>query len=193
MPFLNRLLFIGSGIICHNCHTRDIEKMGGIVHHASWFVGLFLIGSIAISGIPPLNGFMSEFLIFKGFFNAAAALGNYFPLLMLLLTVGLAFVGGLALVCFTKINSIMFLGTERSSLPSLRVSRSEYTALGILAFLCILFGVYPQGPLGIISSVIPFNHTGMMIRPYADVYTLGISYCNMCRRAVDNYLRDFVE
>ena len=98
------LLFLGSGVICNNCHTRDIEKMGGIVHHASWFVALFLIGSIAISGIPPLNGFMSEFLIYKGFFNASASLGNYFPLLMLLLAVGLAFVGGLALVCFTKIN-----------------------------------------------------------------------------------------
>ena len=160
------LLFLGSGVICHNCQTRDIEKMGGIVHHASWFVGLFLIGSIAISGIPPLNGFMSEFLIYKGFFNAAAALGNYFPLLMILLAVGLAFVGGLALVCFTKINSIMFLGTERSSLQSFKVSRTEYTALGMLASLCILFGVYPQSLLGIIYSVITFNHAGIIIRPY---------------------------
>jgi formate hydrogenlyase subunit 3/multisubunit Na+/H+ antiporter MnhD subunit len=160
------LLFLGSGVICHNCHTRDIEKMGGIVHHASWFVGLFLIGSIAISGIPPFNGFMSEFLIYKGFFNAAAALGNYFPLLMLLLSVGLAFVGGLALVCFTKINSIMFLGTERSSLQSFKVSSTEYTALGMLASLCILFGIYPQSVLGIISSVITFNHAGIIIQPY---------------------------
>jgi hydrogenase-4 component B len=160
------LLFLGSGVICQNFHTRDIEKMGGIVHHASWFVGLFLIGSIAISGIPPLNGFMSEFLIFKGFFNAAATLGNYFPLLMLLLAVGLAFVGGLALVCFTKINSIMFLGTERSDLPSFTVSPTEYASLGILAFLCILFGIYPQSLLGIIYSVITFNHAGIIIRPY---------------------------
>lgn len=160
------LLFLGSGVICNNCHTRDIEKMGGIVHHASWFVALFLIGSIAISGIPPLNGFMSEFLIYKGFFNASASLGNYFPLLMLLLAVGLAFVGGLALVCFTKINSIMFLGTERSKLQSFIVSRSEYTALGILASLCILFGIYPQSLLGIISSVITFNHAGIILQPY---------------------------
>ncbi len=160
------LLFLGSGVICHNYQTRDIEKMGGIVHRASWFVGLFLIGSIAISGIPPLNGFMSEFLIFKGFFNAAAALGKYYPLLMLLLAVGLALVGGLALACFTKINSIMFLGTERSPLQSFKVSKTEYTALGMLAFLCILFGILPQSVLGIISSVITFNHNGMTIHPY---------------------------
>lgn len=160
------LLFLGSGIISHNFHTRNIEKMGGIVHHASWFVGLFLIGSIAISGIPPLNGFMSEFLIFKGFFNAATKLGNYFSLLMLLLTVGLAFVGGLALVCFTKINSIMFLGTERSDLRSFPVSRTEYIALGLLASLCVVFGIFPQSVLGIIYSVISFNHAGTIIQPY---------------------------
>jgi hydrogenase-4 component B len=160
------LLFLGSGVICNNYQTRNIEKMGGIVHRAPWFVGLFLIGSIAISGIPPLNGFMSEFLIFKGFFNAAASLGNYFPLLMLLLAVGLAFVGGLALVCFTKINSIMFLGTERSSLQSFKVSGSEYTALGILSSLCILFGLFPQSVLKIISSVISFSHNGTIIHPY---------------------------
>jgi hydrogenase-4 component B len=160
------LLFLGSGVICNNFQTRDIEKMGGIVHRTPWFVGLFLIGSIAISGIPPLNGFMSEFIIFKGFFNAAAALGNYFPLLMLLLAVGLAFVGGLALVCFTKINSIMFLGTERSSLQSFKVSRTEYAALWILSSLCILFGIFPQSVLKIISSVITFSHNGAIIHPY---------------------------
>jgi hydrogenase-4 component B len=161
------LLFLGSGVICQNYQTRDIEKMGGIVHHASWFVGLFLIGSIAISGIPPLNGFMSEFMIFKGFFNAATALGKYFPLLMLLLAVGLAFVGGLALACFTKINSIMFLGTNRSSQQSFKVSRTEYSALGMLALLCIFFGVYPRSVLGIISSVLTFKQSGMIIQPYA--------------------------
>ncbi|MBN1398833.1 MAG: hypothetical protein JXA06_12445 [Bacteroidetes bacterium] len=161
------LLFLGSGVICHNYKTRNIEKMGGIVHHAPWFVGFFLIGSIAISGIPPLNGFMSEFLIFKGFFNGAAALGEYYPLLMLLMTAGLAFVGGLALMCFTKINSIMFLGTERSRLDSFKVSRTDHTAMGILAFLCIFFGIFPQSILGIISSAVTLSRNELDMHPYA--------------------------
>jgi len=161
------LLFLGSGIIYHNYHTRDTEKMGGIVHHAPWFVTLFLIGSVAISGIPPLNGFMSEFLIYKGFFESASTLKSYFPLFMLLMAVGLAFVGGLALACFTKINSVMFLGTERKGNHSFKVSLTEYFALGILAALCILFGVYPQSILGIISSVITFNNWGIHIQPYS--------------------------
>jgi hydrogenase-4 component B len=168
------LLFLGSGVICHHSHTRNIEKMGGIVHHAPWFVALFLIGSIAISGIPPLNGFMSEFMIFKGFFSAAGALGNYFPLLMLLLAVGLAFVGGLALACFTKIIGIVFLGTERNGHKPMKVFRLEYTAMGMLALLCILFGVYPQSVLGIISSIVTFKHNGILIQPSSLITHWGI-------------------
>jgi len=171
------LLFLGTGTIYQNYHTRDIELMGGIVHRAPIFVALFLIGSIAISGIPPLNGFMSEFLVYKGFFETASLFGNYFPFFMLFMTVGLAFVGGLALACFTKINSVMFLGTERKGNHPFKVAATDYTALGLLAFLCILFGVYPQAILGTITSVITFNRWGIHIQPYSmfaqwDVITL---------------------
>jgi formate hydrogenlyase subunit 3/multisubunit Na+/H+ antiporter MnhD subunit len=160
------LLFLGSGVVYQNIHTRDIEKMGGIIHRAPWFVALFLIGSIAICGIPPLNGFMSEFMIYRGFFESASVLGKYFPLFMLLMAVGLAFVGGLALACFTKINAVMFLGTERTHYDSFTVRPIDYVSLGFLATLCIVFGMYPQSVLGIISTVITFNHWGIPIRPY---------------------------
>ena len=160
------LLFLGSGVIYQNFHSRNIDDMGGIVHRAPWFVALFLIGSVAISGIPPLNGFMSEFLIYKGFFESASILGKYFPLFMLLMSVGLAFVGGLALAGFTKINGVMFLGSIRTDHRTFIVKKTDYFALGFLASICILFGVYPQIILGIISSVITFNHWGVAIQPY---------------------------
>ncbi len=160
------LLFFGAGIIVQNFGTRDIEHMGGIVHRAPWFTALFLIGTLAISGLPPLNGFMSEFLIFKGFFESASALGKYFPLFMLVMAVGLAFVGGLALACFTKIDSVMFLGTERGMLGAFMVTAADYAALGIPALLCILFGIYPQPVLGIITSVIANNRWGIALQPY---------------------------
>lgn len=163
------LLFFGAGIVAHNFGTRDIEHMGGIVHRAPWFTVLFLIGTLAISGLPPLNGFISEFLIFKGFFESASVLGTYYPLFMLVMAVGLAFVGGLALACFTKIDSVMFLGTERSELGAFTVSASDYAALGFLAMLCILFGMYPQSVLWIITSVIANNHWGIALQPYTIV------------------------
>jgi hydrogenase-4 component B len=168
------LLFLGSGVIYQNFHTRDIDRLGGIVHRAPWFAALFLVGSVAICGIPPLNGFMSEFLIYKGFLESASILGKYFPLFMLLMSVGLAFVGGLALAGFTKINGIMFLGTARTHHTTFKVAFTDYLALGILSVLCIIFGVYPQSLLGIISSVITFNHWGVVLQPYTMFAQWGV-------------------
>jgi len=150
------LLFIGSGVIYKNLGTRNIELMGGIVHRGKYFVMLFLIGSIAISGIPPFNGFISEFIIYNGFFTTAKELKNYYPLLMLISAVGLAFVGGLAVACFTKINSIMFLGSERKEVKHFHVSIYEYLSLGIFASLCVVIGFYPQPFIGIVNKVL--NH-----------------------------------
>ncbi|MEI6420908.1 MAG: proton-conducting transporter membrane subunit [Lentisphaerota bacterium] len=148
------LLFIGSGVIYQNLGTRNIELMGGIAHHGKFFAILFLIGSVAISGIPPLNGFISEFIIFNGFFVTARELKNYYPLLMLVSTVGLAFVGGLAVACFTKINSIMFLGSERKEIRHFHVSFYDYLSLGIFAFICSAIGFYPQPFVRVIDSVL---------------------------------------
>jgi len=150
------LLFIGSGVIYKNLGTRNIELMGGIVHRGKYFVMLFLIGSIAISGIPPFNGFISEFIIYNGFFTTAKELKNYYPLLMLISAVGLAFVGGLAVACFTKINSIMFLGSERKEVKHFHVSIYEYLSLGIFALLCVVIGFFPQPFIGIVNKVL--NH-----------------------------------
>ncbi len=147
------LLFIGSGVIYQNLGTRNIELMGGIVHRGTFFAIFFMIGSVAISGIPPLNGFVSEFIIFTGFFTTASELKNYYPLLMLISTVGLAFVGGLAVACFTKINSIMFLGSERKVIKHFHISLYDYLSLGIFALLCVVIGFYPQPFIRVINNV----------------------------------------
>ncbi len=148
------LLFIGSGVIYQNLGTRNIELMGGIARRGRFFAILFLVGSVAISGIPPLNGFISEFIIFNGFFTTARELKNYYPLLMLVSTVGLAFVGGLAVACFTKINSIMFLGDERKEIKHFHISVYDYLSLGIFAMLCAAIGFYPQPFVRVINDVL---------------------------------------
>jgi formate hydrogenlyase subunit 3/multisubunit Na+/H+ antiporter MnhD subunit len=148
------LLFIGSGVVYQNLGTRNIEQMGGLVKYGKYFVLLFLIGSVAISGIPPLNGFISEFIIYNGFFTASKEIGYFYPLIMLISAVCLAFVGGLAVACFTKINSIMFLGTERKVVKKFHISNFEYLSMGIFAALCIIIGFYPQPFIGIVNSVL---------------------------------------
>lgn len=146
-------LFIGSGIIYQNLHTRNIEKMGGIVHYAPWLTVFFLIGSVAISGIPPLNGFISEFIIYNGLFQSGS-LAPYYTIFMLLVTVGLALVGGLAAACFTKVNSIMFLGAQRSDFKKFSVSAADYFAIGIPAVLCVAIGLYPMPAVRLVSGVV---------------------------------------
>ena len=146
------LLFMGSGVINNNLGTRNIERMGGIVHSAGFFVFLFLTGSVAISGIPPLNGFVSEFIIFNSFFTTARELAGYYPLFMLVSAVGLAFVGGLAVACFTKINAIMFLGSERGGAKPFHVSVWEYISLGMLALMCVIIGFCPKPFIGAVNN-----------------------------------------
>jgi hydrogenase-4 component B len=148
------LLFIGSGVIVHNTGTRIIEEMGGIIHSAKYFALLFLTGSVAISGLPPLNGFISEFILYNGFFLAASDLQHYYPLTMLLVAVGLAFVGGLAVACFTKLNAIVFLGSKRKPTGAFTVTFYEYAALGILAALCAAIGVFPLPVVEIVNGVV---------------------------------------
>jgi len=109
---------------------------------------------VAICGIPPLNGFISEFIIYNGFFTTAKELKNYYPLMMLLAVVGLALVGGLATACFTKVNSIMFLGSERRKVEKFTVSVYEYLSMGMLASFCVIIGFYPQPFLAVISNVL---------------------------------------
>jgi formate hydrogenlyase subunit 3/multisubunit Na+/H+ antiporter MnhD subunit len=174
------LLFIGSGVIYQNLGTRNIELMGGIVHKSKYFVILFLIGSVAICGIPPLNGFISEFIIYNGFFTTAKVLKGNYPLFMLITSVGLAFVGGLAVACFTKINSIMFLGSERKEIKQFNVSFYDYLSLGIFASLCIVIGFYPMPFIGIVNKVlsngfVPANSTSKLL----DINWINISLISL--------------
>lgn len=71
--------------------------------------------------------------------------------------VGLAFVGGLAVACFTKVNSIMFLGSERKEVKHFHTSVYDYISLGIFALLCVVIGFYPQPFVGIVNKVIVSN------------------------------------
>lgn len=158
------LLFIGSGVIYQNLGTRNIEEMGGIVHRAKYLSIFFLIGSIAISGLPPFNGFISEFIIYVGFFKTANELKNYYPILMLLFAVGLALVGGLAVACFTKVNSIIFLGTARKEIKKFVINIYDYISLGLLSSLCIIIGFFPTPFVYLIGKIIKYDFVNYSYR-----------------------------
>jgi hydrogenase-4 component B len=147
------LLFFGAGNVYSIAHSSDIERMGGLARVIPLTAIAFLVGAISICGLPPLNGFVSEFLIYKGFFRASDLLPGYSPIALLFAIVGLAFMGGLAVACFTKLYGIVFLGQSRSGLAPARQREprlSSFTLLS-LAGLCAVFGVFPAVGLHLIG------------------------------------------
>ncbi len=108
------LLFFSAGSVYKATHTRNIEQLGGLMKNMPWTSGLFLIGSLAICGLPPFNGFISEYLLYLGMFKSLSAASLYQSILLLSMIVGLSLIGGLALFCFTKAFGITFLGSPRS-------------------------------------------------------------------------------
>ena len=108
------LLFYTAGSVYKQTHTRNIEQLGGLIKKMPKTALFFLLGALAISGLPPFNGFISEFLIYSGMFNSLQAGSLSIDIILLFSFSGLAIIGGLAIFCFTKVFSIIFLGTGRS-------------------------------------------------------------------------------
>jgi hydrogenase-4 component B len=108
------LLFYSAGSIYSQSHTLFIEHLGGLVKRMPKTAFFFLIGALAICGLPPFNGFVSEFLIFTGLFSSLHQAGFWEILLIMSGVMGLVIIGGLAVFCFTKVFSIVFLGNPRS-------------------------------------------------------------------------------
>lgn len=107
------LLFFSAGSIYQQTHTRNIEKLGGLIKKMPQTAILFLIGALAIGGLPPLNGFISEFVIYSGLIRSLA-ISNISQLILLILSIaGLAMVGGMSALTFTKTFGAIFTGTPR--------------------------------------------------------------------------------
>lgn len=148
------LLFLSAGTLYHHYHHRNIEQMGGLMKMSPVFGSVMLIGSLAICGLPPLNGFASEFIIFSSIFEASHALQAYFPFFMLIGAVVLALVGGLALVGFTKVFSLIFLGSPKTTpQKGLQLSLYELVALSVLTMFVIVLGLFPQSLFTITETI----------------------------------------
>jgi hydrogenase-4 component B len=145
------LLFYGAGSVVHATGTRDMNLMGGLQKRMPQTAVTFAIGAAAICGLPPLNGFIGEFLIYLGAFGVIAktdALSG--PVAGgLIALASLALIGGLAAVCFTKVFGSVFLGEPRSddAVHGHEAPRPMLFAMTTSAALCILLGL--AGPLAV--------------------------------------------
>ena len=137
------LLFLAGGSVVHATGTRNLERMGGLAKAMPWTSAAFLTGSWAICGLPPLNGFVSEWFIYLGAFRAMA--GARWPWSVGVLA-ALALIGALALACFAKAYGTAFLGTPRTPAAAAahEAPRMMLLPMAVLAGACVLIGVFPM-------------------------------------------------
>lgn len=160
------LLFYSTGNVLQAAHTVNIESLGGIIKRMPKTSVLFLIAAVAICGLPPLNGFVSEFLIFGGLYNWLYSASLISLMTMVFALGGLVFIGGLALFCFTKAFSIAFLGTLRSNLPD-ELHETGFWQLFpmyLTVTLMIIIGMFPSAfiralehPVSLFTHDVIFN------------------------------------
>ncbi len=141
------LLFLSAGSVYTKAHTRNVELLGGLIKKMPYTAVLFLIGSVAICGLPPFNGFISEFLVYFGMMKGLS-IHSFFAFIALIFAIaGLALVGTMAILCFTKAFSIIFLGLPRSEHAQNVSSDTDLSMtlpMCFLALLTLVIGLFPQ-------------------------------------------------
>lgn len=139
------LLFFGAGAVLTATGERDMERLGGLIRRMPYTSFTFLVGCVAISALPPLNGFVSEWLTFQAILQSPDL--PQWGLKLIVPAVGglLALSAALAAACFVKAFGITFLGRPRSSAAesAREVDRFSLTAMFVLAGLCLLAGILP--------------------------------------------------
>ncbi|MCX6304023.1 MAG: proton-conducting transporter membrane subunit [Bacteroidetes bacterium] len=193
------LLFYCAGSVYKATHTRNIEQLGGLIHRMPRTAALFLFGSMAICAMPPLNGFISEILIYYGLFAGMQASTVFQTMSMMMSIIALALIGGLALFGFSKAFGLTFLGSSRSEIhvdvnavspamlfPKLLIA-SVILLIGLapVLFLLPLFGMIgAQFQLNPEPIVLPLVHTLSKMSLMGIIFILVVVAMMILRKAV---------
>lgn len=150
------LLFLGAGSLLYATQTRNMEEYGGLLRRMPWTGACFLIGAVSISGLPPTNGFVSEWLVFQSLFLSFQLPTVFLKLMLPIAAAILALTGVLALVCFTKAFGIAFLAQPRSTHArhAEEVPAPMRIGMGILATLCVALGIAPMAVVPLLDRVV---------------------------------------
>lgn len=150
------LLFLSAGSVVQATGTKNIEDMGGLVNRMPWTASMFLVGAVSISAIPPLNGFVSELMIFEAFLKIGVLSSSILKVALFLSLSLFAMTSALAAACFVKAFGTVFLALPRSK-KSAAVNEAPFPMLvgqAILAFLCIGLGVFSFQIFNVVGRVV---------------------------------------
>lgn len=184
------LLFMGAGAVINATHTRNIEEYGGLIKRMPHTAFFFLIGSMAISALPPLNGFFSEWLTFQSIFHGISASRILAKGIFLVALASLSFTGGLAGACFVKVFGAAFLARPRSreAKQASECAASMKTGMGMLALLTFLLGFFSANIVSVLLQVVrrtadfPASDSG--ISTHAQSVTLYKNFANVSMPAL---------
>ncbi|MCU0666723.1 MAG: hydrogenase 4 subunit B [Candidatus Omnitrophica bacterium] len=170
------LLFLGAGSVYKATGTRDLEKMGGLIKLMPWTAGFFLVGALAISGIPPFNGFVSEWLILQSLFGAAVSLTGAYKIFFVMMMACLAVTGGLAAACFVRCFGIGFLAMPRSARAqqAAEINLSMKIGMGILAVGILVLSLFASFVWQILNQVAQ-GIIGTASQPIVDTQNILVS------------------
>jgi formate hydrogenlyase subunit 3/multisubunit Na+/H+ antiporter MnhD subunit len=149
------LLFLGTGSVLHATHERSLGKLGGLMRFMPWVAWTTLVGVIASAGLPPSNGFISEWLLLQGFLFTGELPNPYLRMLVPVFAAGVVLVAALAGYVMVKFFGIIFLGRPREEKLAQAKDASGLERLG-LAWLtagCILLGIFPVAVIDVIDPI----------------------------------------
>jgi hydrogenase-4 component B len=148
------LLFLGAGSVVHAMGTRNMEEMGGLIKRMPRTAFFFLLGACAISALPPLNGFASEWLVFQALLGGSAIPQPEVAVVMPIAVAMLALTSGLAAACFVKAFGITFLAIPRSprAEQAHEAPWSMQAGMATLAVACVALGLAPFAVVPLLAS-----------------------------------------
>ena len=153
--FMKGLLFIGTGAVLHATGQRNLGRLGGLIHRMPWVAWPVLIGALSIAGLPPLNGFVSEWLLLQAFLSAHEVPRLFLNMLLPLGTAVVALAAALAGYVMVKFFGVVFLGQPREA--ALKDAHDagwrERVGLIWLATGCVLLGLFPNQAISLLAVV----------------------------------------
>jgi len=149
------LLFQGTGYVEAEAGSRDIDQLGGLSRLLPGLSILFLVGCLAISAVPPFNGFVSEWMMLQALLRSAVLSSTSIRIVFALCGAGLALTAALAVTCFVKTYAMSFLGVRRGTWePQLSARRGAGIPLAFLAAVCLLLGTLPTYILPLLNRTV---------------------------------------
>jgi hydrogenase-4 component B len=190
------LLFLGAGAFERVVGSLEIDRLGGLLRRLPWTGGAFLIGAMAIAGVPPLNGFASEWLTLQALLHVPEYGGIGDGVAGALALGALASTAALALFCFVKVVGLVLLGPARTDAAAAAVESPlpMRTAVGFLALVCVTLGVAPGLLFGKLVGLAPWadaepTRAGLDVPGTGSLPSVGLAVALLVGTAAFAYLR----